>query len=102
MLVEALGPWQSDCPKGELGLVFPNGKGNLESYGNIMRRIFYPLEKETGLFGKDGKPKYGFHALRHFAASMMIEQGWPPKKIQSILGHSSITITYDTYGHLFS
>ena len=32
----------------------------------------------------------------------MIEQGWPPKKIQTILGHSSITVTYDTYGHLFS
>jgi len=57
---------------------------------------------KAGIVDARGEPKYGFHALRHFAASMMIEQGWPPKKIQTILGHSSITITYDTYGHLFS
>ena len=51
---------------------------------------------------KDGKPKHGFHALRHAAASMMIEQNWPVKKIQAILGHSSITMTMDVYGHLFT
>jgi integrase len=49
----------------------------------------------------DGKPKFGIHALRHAAASLFIEQGWPPKKIQVILGHSSINMTFDVYGHLF-
>ena len=47
------------------------------------------------------EPKFGFHALRHAAASLFIEQGWPTKKVQSILGHSSITMTMDVYGHLF-
>lgn len=40
---------------------------------------------------------------RHAACSRvaLIEQGWPPKRIQVMLGHSSITMTYDVYGHLF-
>jgi integrase len=27
--------------------------------------------------------------------------GWTPKRVQSVLGHSSITMTFDRYGHLF-
>jgi integrase len=54
------------------------------------------------------KAKYtGLHCLRHFYASWCInpvEQGGlelPPKVVQERLGHSSITMTYDRYGHLF-
>ena len=43
-----------------------------------------------------------FHVLRHAAASMMIELRWSAKKIHAILGHSSITVTFDAYGHLFT
>src|SRR5262249_13196804 len=53
-------------------------------------------------------PKYtGVHALRHFYASWCINpldrggQGLPPKVVQTRLGHSSIAMTMDTYGHLF-
>ena len=42
-----------------------------------------------------------FHDLRHTCASLLIQQGAHPKLIQTRLGHSSITITLDTYGHLF-
>ena len=38
MLVNALREWKLACPKGELGLVFPNGDGNVESYVNIVHR----------------------------------------------------------------
>ncbi|MEO0921015.1 MAG: tyrosine-type recombinase/integrase, partial [Pseudomonadota bacterium] len=48
-----------------------------------------------------GTPRFSLHAMRHAAASLFIEQGWPPKRIQVMLGHSSITMTYDVYGHLF-
>ncbi len=48
------------------------------------------------------KGRYNFHSLRHAAASMFIEAGMNPKKVQSVMGHSSITVTFDTYGHLFS
>ncbi len=61
-----------------------------------------PLGRKCGFDG-DGptKPKYGLHALRNFYASWIIEQGFSPKKAQTLLGHSSIQMTYDTYGHLF-
>jgi integrase len=49
----------------------------------------------------DGKPKYGLHSLRHFAASWLIEQGFQPKRVQAMLGHASVVMTFDRYGHLF-
>jgi hypothetical protein len=60
------------------------------------RSIIELLRYERGKY-----PKYPFHALRHFAASLFIEQGYSPKQLQQIMGHSSIQITYDRYGHLF-
>ncbi|PWE32867.1 site-specific integrase [Maritimibacter sp. 55A14] len=100
-VVSTLKAWKLKCPNGELSLVFPNGKGNVENHSNIHNRVFVPLLVNNGIVYEDGKPKFSFHALRHAAASLFIEQGWPPKKIQSILGHSSITMTMDVYGHLF-
>jgi integrase len=41
------------------------------------------------------------HALPHFAASLWIELGFSPKRLQALLGHSSINMTFDRYGHLF-
>ena len=79
-VVEALRTWKADCPAGALNLFFPNGAGNVESYGNLMRRMLYPLQERAGLVDAEGKPKHGFHALRHLAASMMIEQQWPPRR----------------------
>jgi integrase len=35
-------------------------------------------------------------------ASLWIEQGHNPKQIQTLMGHSSIKVTFDVYGHLFS
>jgi integrase len=49
----------------------------------------------------------GLHCLRHFYASWLINRpakgglGLPPKEVQERLGHASITLTMDTYGHLF-
>jgi integrase len=39
--------------------------------------------------------------LRHTAASLMIQAGYPPKMLQEIMGHASITTTLDLYGHLY-
>jgi integrase len=47
-------------------------------------------------------PRYGLHALRHACASLWIEQGHNPKQIQKLMGHSSIKVTFDTYGRLFA
>jgi integrase len=101
MVVNALKEWKLGCPKGQLGLVFPNGRGKVESHANIWNRGFTPLQIEAGIIGEDGKAKYGLHALRHFFASWAIERGLTPKRVQALLGHSSIQMTFDRYGHLF-
>jgi integrase len=56
--------------------------------------VFAPITKAAGL-------KVRFHDLRHFFASMLIAQGESPKYISDQLGHSSIQVTFDVYGHLF-
>jgi integrase len=106
LVVNALRQWQVECPKGELGLVFPNTLGNVEGLQNIWERFFKPLQLacEITVAGEDGnaKPKYGLHALRHAAATLFIAYlGWTPKRVQVVMGHASIRMTYDLYGHLF-
>jgi hypothetical protein len=41
------------------------------------------------------------HSLRHTFASLLIAQGENPKYISEQMGHASINITMDRYGHLF-
>jgi integrase len=98
--------WKLKCPKGEL--VFPNGEGKVEYHTHIVNRGFMPAQVAAGVVTKDGKAKYtGLHSLRHFYASLCINPrevgglGLLPKAVQERLGHSSITMTYDRYGHLF-
>jgi integrase len=59
------------------------------------------MSKAADLLNENGSPKYHFHALRHAAASLLIEQGLPPLHVKKIIGHSSVTMTLDVYGHLF-
>ena len=104
------------CPKSEEGLVFPSSGGLIEHHKNIVERGLAPTMIAAGVTikrkGKDGeildRPKYtGLHAFRHFYASWCINRkedgglGLPPKMVQERLGHSSITMTMDVYGHLF-
>jgi integrase len=103
MAVNALKEWKLVCPRkeGRLSLVFPNGSGNVENHANIANRGFYALQTAAGIVAGDGGPKYGLHALRHFFASWAIEREFSPKRLQALLGHSSIQMTFDRYGHLF-
>ena len=43
---------------------------------------------------------FRLHDLRHFAVSTLIAQRADIKLLQAIAGHSSATVTLDTYGHL--
>ncbi|MFM1655638.1 tyrosine-type recombinase/integrase [Brevibacillus sp. B_LB10_24] len=54
----------------------------------------------TSFLKKTGAPKITFHDLRHTHASLLIKQGVHIKVISERLGHSSVSITMDTYGHL--
>ncbi len=101
IVVNALREWRLACPKGAGGIVFPNGNGNIENHANIANRGFYALQRAGGMVDGAGKPKYGLHALRHFFASWAIERGFTAKRVQVLLGHSSIQMTFDVYGHLF-
>ena len=47
------------------------------------------------------KPWFGFHALRHSAVSLWIEQNAMPKKVMTWAGHAGIQFTMDVYGHLW-
>jgi integrase len=101
MVLNVLREWRIACPKGLLNLVFPNGSGKVESHANIANRGFYAIQREAGIIRANNNPKYGLHALRHFFASWAIERGFSPKRVQALLGHSSIQMTFDVYGHLF-
>ena len=108
IVVNTLREWKLAGPKSEIDLVFPNGKGNVESLANIINRGLKPVQVPIGVVTDDGRAKYtGMHALRHFYASWCINMkedgglGLPPKVVQERLGHSSIVMTMDVYGHLF-
>jgi integrase len=101
MAVNGLREWKLACPKGALDLVFPTATGRPQPHSTIAGHGWYPLQRQTGIVDAAGKAKYGFHCLRHFYASMMIEAGTPVKRLQAMLGHSTMAMTTDTYGHLF-
>jgi len=109
IVVSALKEWRLSCPRsgvgerseGRLWLVFPNGKGAVDSLPNMHRRGLGTLQVAAGIASDPMYPKYGLHSLRHAAASLFIEQGFSPKRVQALMGHSSIQVTFDTYGHLF-
>jgi integrase len=47
-----------------------------------------------------GLKGFRFHDLRHAYASIMLQANVNPKVLQAALGHSSISVTMDVYGHL--
>jgi len=77
-------------------LVFPNRVGKPMDHGNLYYREYKPLLQKAGLGGEG----FTFHSLRHTFATELFNQRKRPKIIQSLLGHSSITQTMDTYSHL--
>lgn len=102
-----LGRWLAVRP--DCDLLFPNESGRPELAQNLYRRFWLPLLVDCGLatrsIGEDGaiahEASLGVHDLRHFHASLMIERGMAAKLLQEHMGHSSIQITMDVYGHLF-
>lgn len=77
-------------------LVFTDSTGGPIDWSNFRTRIWKPA-----LATADLDPGLRIHDLRHTAASILIAQGCHPKIVQEHLGHSSIVITMDRYGHLY-
>jgi integrase len=108
MLVNTLREYRMKTEfKADDDFVFPTDKGKAQHYANILHRGFEPAQIAAKVVDDKGKPKYALHALRHFYASWCINRiedgglGLPLKMVQERLGHSSITLTADVYGHLF-
>lgn len=83
LLVNTLREWKLECPPSELGLVFPGRGGGIACHTTLCAAL--------------GR----MHRFRHFFASWLIEQGFGPKRVQALMGHGSIQMTFDVYGHLF-
>ena len=75
-------------------LVFRSPTGTPLRHSSWYRRHFRPAADSVGLEG------FRFHDLRHTCVGFLISAGAHPRAIMERLGHSSITVTMDTYGHL--
>jgi integrase len=54
------------------------------------------------LLATAGLPRRKFHVARHTAASLLIADGVPLRVVMELLGHSQISTTANTYGHVFA
>ena len=106
-VMQAMKEWKL-AQRGRAELVFETvrGRGTIEAHTNIVRSL-KPFLRKAGLVTKEGGPRYsGLHCYRHFFASWCISpkdrggRGLSPKVVQEWLGHSTIAMTMDTYGHL--
>lgn len=78
----------------ESGLVFPSQTGTPIEMNNFYARVFKPLLKQAGL-----RP-IRFHDLRHTFGSLLLQAGASLAYVRDQMGHASIQITADVYGHL--
>jgi integrase len=74
--------------------VFCGRSGGAADQGSLRRRVLVPAAARAGLTG------VGFHTLRHTCASLLIESGLSPLRLQRWMGHHSPAFTLETYGHL--
>jgi len=105
ILVNALREWKLACPPCDGNLVFPTRRGVISHHISLQRSC-KSVMRRARIVDKNGKAKYSMHAFRHFFASWCLNRRpegreLPPKTVQALLGHSSIVMTMDTYGHLF-
>lgn len=107
-LVSILREWKLACPNNDLDLVFPSSRGGIRKLSGIIESDLIPAWIAARVVTRTGAAKYtGMHALRHFYASWCINRRvdggleLPLKVVQARLGHASIQMTADRYGHLF-
>lgn len=101
-LVELLGGWWGELGRpGDETLVFPGETPS--GYLNpttVLRRELYPVMNRAGVarVGPTGE-KRTFHSLRHTYAKRALENGRRITWLSRHLGHSSLKVTTDIYGH---
>jgi integrase len=75
-------------------LVFPSDAGTPIEMNNFCQRVFHPVTTQAGL------RRIRFHDLRHTFGSALIQAGASLAYVRDQMGHSSIQVTVDIYGHL--
>ena len=75
-------------------LLLPPGRGGVLRASNFRHRFWLPAVRAAGVDG------LRVHDMRHTAAALAIAAGAHPKALQERLGHASIAMTLDRYGHL--
>jgi integrase len=99
-LVELLGGWWGELGGPDDGtLVFPGETGYLNPT-TVLRRELYPAMKRASVprVGPTGE-KRTFHSFRHTHAKVALETGRQLIWLSRRLGHSSLKVTSDVYGH---
>ncbi len=74
--------------------VFCDDEGKPWRHNHLRKGLFYKAVKAAGL------RHIRFHDLRHTFASLLLQQGESPVYVKEQMGHSSIQVTVDLYGHL--
>ncbi len=77
------------------GLVFPNETGSLFNPSNLRNRSFKRIKARSGV-----REDLRFHDLRHTCATLLLSEDVNAKVVSEMLGHTSITITLNTYSHV--
>ncbi|MGH9408280.1 MAG: site-specific integrase, partial [Vicinamibacterales bacterium] len=95
LVLKALERHKADCPPSDGDYVFRTAEGTPIDPDNWYKREFPAVRKRAKL------RSIGLHALRHTYASLLINAGENLKYVSRQLGHASIQITADLYGHLF-
>jgi len=90
-LVKAFAKGKSDISD---DLVFPSEAGTPIEMNNFSERVFKPLLTRAGL------RRIRIHDLRHTFGSLLIQAGASLAYVRDQMGHSSIQLTVDIYGHL--
>lgn len=93
-VIDELAEYQSH-PFHPDALVFTAPDGGVLRHRNFYSRHFRPAVGLAGL-----PSDFRFHELRHTFAALLIAEGAHPRSIMERMGHSSITVTLNTYGHL--
>jgi len=75
--------------------VFTTDSGTPLRSANFRRKVWLPAIAEIG------QDRLRPHDLRHTCASLLIAADAHPRHIKEHLGHSSIRVTMDVYGHLY-
>jgi integrase len=75
------------------GHVFTTGIGTPIEAGAVSRAFHAALDRA-------GLTRIRFHDLRHTTATFLLAQGFGLQDVKDLLGHSSIVLTSNTYGHV--